>query len=261
METLSPTDTAATQVADGIKSVEQGTKQTLTLTLQPAPFVRYLALTTVLLLVLNVLVILRYTYVTTEDSFFSVMFNFDMENNVSSYFSTSILLVAALLLGVIAALKRKQQDPFALRWALLSGIFLCLSLDESLALHNRVERLLDPLTDFIQSSSFLSFSWVIAGAAFVGFFVLAYWRFFFALAKPMQLRFFLAGGIYVLGAIGFEMLGAHFFVQEAFNGDNIPYMTVMTIEETLEMVGVIVFIDTLLAYLHAYAKHYIIVLR
>jgi len=52
----------------------------------------------------------------------------------------------------------------------------------------------------------------------------------------------LSAGLYLSGAIGFEMLGGKSF---EVNGLSFTYRVLYTMEETLEMIGLAVFIYTL----------------
>jgi hypothetical protein len=133
---------------------------------------------------------------------------------------------------------------------MLACIFLMLSLDEAVSLH---EYLIEPLRHKFQLSGYLRFPWVILGGLFVLVFAFSYLKFFLALPKNMKVLFFTSGFIYVLGVIGFEMIGGSLYVAfDDFSENSLPYMVVMTIEETLEMCGVVFFIFTLLHYLKAY---------
>lgn len=241
--------------------MKENTKEDSSLLINSAEIIKYLIIVAGVLIFMNLLVIIRTVFINPLDNSFSVMFFFDMENNLPSYFSTTILLVASFILAIISFLKRKQNDSFQLYWVGLALIFLLLSIDESLSLHNRVENLLDPLKPITAAYPFLLFSWVILGILFVGCFMAFYLRFFLALPKVMKIRFFGSGAIYVLGAIGFEMIGAYFFAKSEFNTRSLTYMLMVTIEESLEIAGVILFIDTLLKYLKLYATKYSISIK
>jgi hypothetical protein len=74
-----------------------------------------------------------------------------------------------------------------------------------------------------------------------------YVRFFMDLPAIYRIRFAIAGFLYVGGALGFEMItGRHFAL---YDNENIPYILLVTIEESLEIAGVLVFIWSLLVYL------------
>jgi hypothetical protein len=57
----------------------------------------------------------------------------------------------------------------------------------------------------------------------------------------------IAGTIYVVGAIGVEMLTGLYF--ESHGGGNPGYVALQTVEETLEMSGIVIFIFALADYL------------
>ena len=186
-------------------------------------------------------------------------FYFDREANFPSFFSSFILFFAAVLLAVIAALKREDRDAFRGHWQVLSILFFVLATDETVGLH---ELLIEPLRNAFHLSGYLRFSWVLAGAAFLVVFVVAYTRFLLHLTPRMRLRFLLAGAVYVLGAVVFEALGGAYFTDgnpDPTTDNQTPtYLVLMTVEETLEMVGILLFIATLFAYLKTYAHRLII---
>lgn len=186
-------------------------------------------------------------------------FFFDREANFPSFFSSFILFGAAVLLAVIGQLKRADGDAFWKHWLGLSGIFLFLAVDETVSLH---ESLIEPLRDTFHLSGYLYFSWVLAGGAFVLLFAAAYARFLGNLSGPMRGRFILAGAVYVGGAVVLEALGSRYFTPGssdlALYYQTPTYLVLMTLEESLEMGGILLFIATLLAYLKAYVHRLVI---
>ena len=59
----------------------------------------------------------------------------------------------------------------------------------------------------------------------------------------------LAGGAFLAGALGVEMLsGAQ---ADAFGEENLTYALIITVEEFLEMLGVVIFIKALLGYIES----------
>jgi hypothetical protein len=69
---------------------------------------------------------------------------------------------------------------------------------------------------------------------------------------PAQTRraFVLAGAIYIGGALGMEMIDGLY--ASLYGEKNLTYAFLTTIEETLEMLGIVVFLHTLLTYLKRY---------
>ena len=172
----------------------------------------------------------------------SHLLNVDMETSVPTYFSVLLLLFVSALLYTVALGKR--QDPFLRHWAGLAVIFLLFSIDEATSIH---ELAVGPLRRQFGLGGWLYFSWVIPGAAFVLAFVLAYLRFVARLSKPFQTLFVASGAIYVGGALGMELIGG--FQVDHYGRDGIAYVLITTIEEALEMAGLVLFIYALLRYL------------
>jgi hypothetical protein len=168
------------------------------------------------------------------------------ESNVPTFFSSLLLTVAALLLWLIATIKRNLNDAYAAHWSALGPIVLLLALDEVASLHERLNRPLSELGDF--GGVFL-WPWVIPAMIIVALTGLAFWRFFMHL--PARFRRFAgtAAGLFVAGSIGVEMVGGHH--ADGYGTDNLTYELMTVAEETLELAAVLVLLYALLDYLHA----------
>lgn len=68
----------------------------------------------------------------------------------------------------------------------------------------------------------------------------------------MQFRFFLSGALFVFGALGIEMIGGYIWTLEGYGNESLAYRICITIEESFEMLSIIYFISTLLAYIKNY---------
>ncbi|MEJ7929445.1 hypothetical protein WG922_05605 [Ramlibacter sp. AN1015] len=179
-------------------------------------------------------------------------FYFDSEGNVPTWFGSALLLAAALVLAVIEAVKRGVRDPYCRHWLLLALLFLALSIDEAASFH---EVLIKPMVSIFNLSGFFRFGWVVVGGLFVAAVLAYYLRFLGSLPARTRMLFLLAGGVYVIGVLGMEMVGGYFFLEgaAATGMSLVPYMVAMTMEETLEMAGVLLFIYALLDYLRSSA--------
>jgi hypothetical protein len=115
------------------------------------------------------------------------------------------------------------------------------------------ERLTDPLKSMFGTSGIFFFAWIIPyGLAFIIFAVI-YLRFLIKLPKKIMLLFILSGAIYISGAIGIEMIGG---VQANLHGyHNALFSSLYTFEESLEMIGSMIFIYTLLSYMETESRH------
>lgn len=216
------------------------------LVLPAAGFMRALVGIAVVLVLLHLVVV--WSYHTGWKMPLGGRFYLDAEANLPTFFSTFLLLTSAGLLAAIAAGARARREKYTRHWGALALIFFLMAVDEAASLH---EVLIDPLRDAFDLSGLLRFSWVLAGLVAVAAFSLAYLRFLLSLPRRLGLLFAASAALYVTGAIGLEMIGGSFFVEEgARQGANLlPYMLAATLEETLEMTGILLFVHTLLTHL------------
>ena len=166
------------------------------------------------------------------------------EANITSWFSSSLLLFSAIILLLIARLKLVEKDTYARHWAFLSFIFFFLSLDETASLHELTIR---PLRSLFSTTGIFYYAWVIVAIPIVLSIGFLYLRFVFSLPGNTRNNFILAGFLFIVGAVGFEM------VEGLYRHSEIAGMYLssifVTIEELLENLGVVVFIVALLAYI------------
>jgi hypothetical protein len=171
-------------------------------------------------------------------------FNMDAEANIPTYFSTMILFFSGVLIGMIALLKKKEGDSFALHWIILSFIFFALSLDEAAAIH---EMSIKPLRTLLDATGFFYYAWIIPAAILVGVFAIIFFKFWLHLEYRIRILFFLAAVCYIFGAIGFEGIGGYYLSSNI--KIDFTYILITTAEETFEMIGSVLFIYALLRYL------------
>ena len=180
---------------------------------------------------------------------FVPQFCLDNEGNVPTYFSSVLLLLCACTLGTIAVAQKVGAGWYVRHWALLAVIFLLMSIDEAAGLH---ELLIDPIRRAYHLGGAFNFAWVIPGAIFCLYLAVHYWKFLLYLPLRTRTLVCVAAGLYVGGAIGLEMLGGWY--AESHGSENWPYTIIATSEETLEMVGLVVFIHALLGYVRTKLK-------
>jgi hypothetical protein len=173
------------------------------------------------------------------------LFDLAGEANIAAWYASSTLLICAALLATIAIAKRMNDDDgYVFHWTVLSLIFLYLSVDEAAILH---EMAIKPLRSLLNTSGLFYYAWIIPGFIAVLVFVLAYVRFLTHLPKKTRLLFIAAGALYVAGAIGFEAVSGLFVDSDGTR--NITWELIATIEELFEMLGIVLFIYTLLDYI------------
>ncbi|MGB7442316.1 MAG: hypothetical protein WA919_14715 [Coleofasciculaceae cyanobacterium] len=165
------------------------------------------------------------------------------ERNIPAWFSSSLLIFSSVLLAVITVVKKSTGARYISHWLGLSLIFLCLSMDEAISLH---ERTIEPLRTGLKATGLFYSAWVLLGAGFVSLILLMYLKFIGHLPSKTRFLFILAGAMYVGGAIGVELL--HGYYLELY-GKDMAYALIATVEELLEMMGIVVFIYALFSYL------------
>ncbi len=171
-----------------------------------------------------------------------LFFNFDHELNAPTFFSTALLAIASSLLFIIALHLRKNQGQYLRLWIFLGIIFFYLAIDEVARLHEKLAAPMDNLFDLSGPLGF--FPWIIGFIPFLIILGLVYMKFILALPNRTRNLIILSGVIYVLGAIGFELAGGWYTINFGVNKD--MRFILYTIEETLEMLGVLLFIFALL---------------
>ena len=171
-------------------------------------------------------------------------FDLDREANFPNWYQSTTLFCCSVFLSIIAVVTKRRRGPRLFQWGFLAFVFLMMSIDEEVSLH---ERLIEPLHNGLHTSGFLLYAWVIPGMIFVIGMAWAYWRFLKDLPPTTRKLFLIAGIIYVGGAVGMEMVGGEY--RTLHGVENFHYAMLANLEEFLEMAGIIVFIYALLAYL------------
>ncbi len=175
-------------------------------------------------------------------------FDFNLENNVPTWFSVLILAFSALLLFVIYQHKKSNGVKAAYYWLVLGCIFVFLSLDECVQIHEEVANIMRPRLG-ADVSGFLYWAWVVPYGIFVLTVIIFFLRFVLALPTKTRNLFFLSGFMYIGGALGLELLEGYFFKLYGLN--HIYNRILYFVEELLEMGGITLFIYALLDYIAA----------
>lgn len=159
--------------------------------------------------------------------------NVDAEASLPTWASSmGLLLAAGLMLGISF-----NADRWRRYWLGLSLLFVALSIDEAVAFH---EKTVEPLRDALDLGGVFFFAWVIPAGIAVAVLALILRRFLWAIDPPERWILMLAAVLYVGGALGFELIGGA--IADSQGQRNVTYVTVVTIEELLEMVGIVVFL-------------------
>lgn len=168
-------------------------------------------------------------------------FDLDMEHNIPTWFASTALLAAAMLLGVVANGRWRARAADRRHWAGLAILFTLLSLDEAVQLH---EILRLPMLKWFDLRGIFLFSWVIPVFFAVVGFAAVYLRFWLRLPPRTRALFFVSAALYVGGALGLELAGGA--MAESHGFESLRYSAVMIVEEVMEMIGVALFVYALL---------------
>ena len=169
------------------------------------------------------------------------LFDLDGEWNIPALYSTIAILFCAILLAFITEYKKDNKDRYAKKWHFLSLIFCYLAADELLSIH---EIFISPqLQEFLLLPDRFDNIWVIPFSSLLILFLYKYQNFIKHLPSQIKIIFLTAGSIYVAGAIGIEFLADMDIWEKVVGGYHI------VVEESLEIIGILVFIYGLLKYL------------
>lgn len=168
-------------------------------------------------------------------------FALDSEQSIQAWFESILMALAAALLAIVALLSRRQDPANRFHWAGLAVIFLLFSIDESVSFH---ESTMDPLRAGFGLTGIFHFSWVVIAAPLLVIFALVFIPFLLRLPRTTMLRFVIAGSVFVAGAFGMELAGGYLVSTE---GDrSLSYRLSAIGEESLETIGIALFVSTLL---------------
>lgn len=170
------------------------------------------------------------------------LLNVNLEANLPTYFSALVLLGDAILLAFIAYGCKAIGEKFW-HWIGLSAIFVFISLDEMIQIH---EQLRAPMEALFNTSGVLYFAWFIPYVAIMLVVGIAYFKFMMRLPKKILKLFILAGFVFVFGAVGMEMLGG--MHAEVHGEETVTYALMYSFEEFLEMSGAAIFFYALISY-------------
>lgn len=228
-------------------SLSHPTAVSLALHVTPARCARLLGFGVLFLAVVNAISQYIFKAMFGRDNVFGLIprFNMGMEANVPTWYSSVLLLTAAALAAYVAHLATRIQPRTVWHWRGLAAMFLLMSIDETASFH---ELLTPPFRNALQGTGVLHYTWVVPMAGLVLIVGLAYLPFLWRLPRVTARRFLLAGVIYVSGSLGMEVVGGYLFTEH--NGQNPLLLTTsVLIEETMEMLGIVLMIYALLEHI------------
>jgi len=172
------------------------------------------------------------------------LFDLGEERTVPAFASSVLFLLGSI--GFVFVSVTEEARPHRRRWLTLAAAFLFLALDESIAIH---ERLNEPVRELLGTSGMLYWPWLLpymVGVVVLGVYVLPA---LFALPRPTMIKLITAAVLYVGGAVGVEMFAAPYWEQGL--STSLPYGLLTLAEESLEMCGLGLLIYAQVALLHS----------
>ena len=178
-----------------------------------------------------------------------LMHRFDLgfEPSIPNWYSSCALLASSILLAIIALAKVRTHDRFGKHWAFLAVLFLGLSIDEGVRIHEMIHTV---LVKFIDSHGIFYYPWVVPALIFVAVVGATYLPFLKHVDRRTAVLFIVAGGIYVFGTVGMDMVGG--VIVEKHGYESIQHTMGQTVEEMCEMMGIVVFLYALLDYIRRF---------
>ena len=173
-------------------------------------------------------------------------FDLDAEGNFPTLFSTVLILCAAGLAGLTGHLASVWREKDRLYWTAIAWILVVMAIDEQTPFHNLATIPVRQALGGVPSA--LRFAWVIPALAVSLLVAVVFLRFFLRLPSRTRFGIALASAIYVGGAVGMEMLAGLYLGWGLVKRDAF-YILIFTIEETMEMAGMIVFIHYVLRHI------------
>lgn len=173
-----------------------------------------------------------------------------VEGGVPTLYSSAQLMLAALLLGVIAARKAGQGDRQRWGWLLLAIGFAFLSLDELASLHEEWGSL---AAGRVERDGFFRFRWIAVALALLPLVFLVFLPLLKSLSAHFRRDFIVAGIVFVGSAVFLEGIGG--LVASRGGADSIGYDLLNVVENGGEMVGIALFVAALIRYIASEVPH------
>ncbi len=181
--------------------------------------------------------------------------DFDIEKNIPSLYSAFAIFLCSLLFFCISLLEKKQERRHYY-WLGLACIFFFLSFDEAFVLHEGLGDLTGEYiqqTGILQASGLLYFPWILPYVFLTSILGILYLPFFIRLPRKTFVLLLVSAVIFLTGAVFFDMLGGREAELNGYYG--VTYTVLYTIEEFLEMSGMILLMFTLLDYIEQQHGH------
>lgn len=168
------------------------------------------------------------------------MFDLNLEMNIPTAFSFLLLVISSLLLLFIAMNRYREAKNYRY-WLALSLGFAFMALDEFTSLHENLGAALEKRQLF---QDLAYHQWLVPYGVGVMVLAITFYPFLLHLDPRVRRLFLMSGVLYLFGVMGLEWIGS--LVHNYMGMANWAYTVLYSLEESLEMIGVSLFIYTLL---------------
>lgn len=168
----------------------------------------------------------------------------DGERTLPSWTSAALLLLAALVAGDLAHRPRTVARGGRRSWTLLAAVFCYLSLDETISVHEQLNKVSSRL---LGTGGVLRYGWYVIALPVALAFALVMLKWLLTLPRRTSLLVVAAGVCFVTGAVGFEVVG-NALISGGRTADSFLVTTAAALEEAGEMFGASLFLCTLVAH-------------
>lgn len=186
-------------------------------------------------------------YFASPEKSFGLYHYFDLgkEANLPTFISSLYLLYSSSLAFLVVGYKKIGKGKLIYYWAGIAVGLLYMSIDEATEIH---EGIIGPLFAhfFGRGEGIWSYGWYIPFIPLLAILFLAYIKFLYQISNKYAFMLVLSGVIFFGGAVGIEMVQAYISYHRIEYG---ALYFALIIEETFEMLGVVLLIYTLLEYL------------
>ncbi len=172
-------------------------------------------------------------------------FNILEEGNLPTLFSTVLFFLAAAAAALIA---KSLKDAYTSHWACLAALFIFCAIDETVCFHEQASF---ALQQSLGLQGALYYSWFLPAALLVAALTFLYLPVIIKLPASARLKIIAGGVLFVGGAVGFEPIQGWIVSNQLYFQMERLAISLASIEETVELAGLILFIDGALSYLSA----------
>lgn len=211
----------------------------MNIVLKPEKIARFLLLLTAFFTLAHIAG--QVAYLSNGPSLWLYLFDLDREQSIPRFFSVTLLLLCAGLIGIIVTVSRQNNLKDTYYWLGLGVVFLGFAIFKNNSFS---------VSPSVIIRSAFNISRIQLYALVYGFFLivfpLIYLKFFFRLSTRMKVLLVSGAFFYIGGAVALDLVSA--YLSHLFGQSSVFYLASATLEEVLEMVGIVVFVYTFLFY-------------